>query len=325
MSPIRIANTFALVDADSEEARAFTTYLGYWDSLARVITTLYGEDYERGLVAELRSRKAFRGLNSSQFRGDREQLRALLLNAWNSELGLHLVDDDDPRLMAQNQWNNVYAYYASGRAALAWLLVRDSIAPRRHRRLLDAMSMQVQTALYPEPWSCRCTACTPLAHAGFATPPPDVHNLETAADCHGGVAKLLKTTRQKRIDELKLQHLADNKLRRAPSGLALRLDRSMVPTTVFDFMWRSRTRANYGDPSMFYVGTLDESRSRAYVHAVRVATGATMLLMEAFIAERARDTLVDAAMHFIARDRARVTEHVLAKRLRILGLFAPSI
>jgi len=47
----------------------------------------------------------------------------------NSELGLWFVGDD-VRLIAQNQWNKVFAYYATA-APLAWLLVRDGHAPTR--------------------------------------------------------------------------------------------------------------------------------------------------------------------------------------------------
>jgi hypothetical protein len=62
-----------------------------------------------------------------------------LLNGWNSQLGLQFVDDD-VRLVAQNQWNNVFACYVTDRAALAWLVVRDGDAPREHWALLRSLS-----------------------------------------------------------------------------------------------------------------------------------------------------------------------------------------
>ncbi len=91
---------------------------------------------------------------------------------------------------------------------------------------------------------------------------------------------------------------------------------------MFDFMWRSRTRANYGDPSMFYIGTLDSERSKQYVRWVRTFTDATMLLFEALVAQKARNTLVEAAVHYISRDRAKITDLLLGRRLRTLGLLA---
>lgn len=85
-------------------------------------------------------------------------------------------------------------------------------------------------------------------------------------------------------------------------------------------MWRSRTRANYGDPSMFYMGTLSEDRSLEYVSAVRTVTSATMLLFEAFVGQKAKATLIDAATHYISHDRTKITDVVLGARLRALGL-----
>jgi hypothetical protein len=317
--PFQKADVFAFIDSDSPEAKQFTTYLGYWDCLARTVTETYG-DYHMGVVAELRSRKKFRALTATKCSVDEDLLRKLLLGAWNSELGLYLVDQDDPRLTTQNQWNNVYAYYATGRAALAWLLVRTGAAPERHRALLRAMSTEVhQSVLFPRPWSLTCTSLAP-SFAGFATPPEQVSNLAFRAGCFDMAAKALKTTREKRISELKKVEVAKAKLKRAPNGLAARLDGRTEPTSVFDFLWRSRTRANYGDASMFYMGTLDDARSKQYLYSVRTFTDATMLVLEGLIAQRAKHVLAEAAVHYISRDRSKLTDRVLGKRLRALGL-----
>jgi hypothetical protein len=123
-SPLASGDPFSFVDADTDEARTFTTYMGYWDGLARVITSTYGTAVHAPLVAELRGRKPFRSLQGSRFSGDNDVVRQLLLNAWNSELGLYLVDDNDIRLMAQNQWNNVFAYYATAASVGACTGVR---------------------------------------------------------------------------------------------------------------------------------------------------------------------------------------------------------
>lgn len=97
---------------------------------------------------------------------------------------------------------------------------------------------------------------------------------------------LLRTTRKRgvdqRVEELK-HHL---KLRRTPNGERKRQDQKLQATTIFDFAWRMRARSNYGDPAMFYVGSLGFERARSYAAAVRTWTHATMLLFEALIAQR---------------------------------------
>lgn len=124
----------------------------------------------------------------------------------------------------------------------------------------------------------------------------------------------------KRVSELVAEISASRRLVRAPRGESARVDGSLECTSVFEFLWRPRTRANYGNPSMFYIGTPDLARSQNYMTAVRTFTAATMLLFEALIAQRARKALVDAAVHYISRDRTKITDVVLGARLRALGL-----
>jgi hypothetical protein len=55
-------DVYSLVDADSEDARTFTTYLGYCVCLAEHIQQRYGDAAAPALLAELHSRPAFRRL-----------------------------------------------------------------------------------------------------------------------------------------------------------------------------------------------------------------------------------------------------------------------
>lgn len=311
-------DTWGFVDADSPEEKQFVTYLHYWEGLARITSDNYGTQPGRAIKARFeedgsRVAKKFRALTSKRFSGDEELLRQLLLNSWNSELGLHLVDEDDPRVMPQNQWNNVFAYYASGRAALAWLVARDGAAPQSHRALLDALATQAAAgvSLLLPPWNLCCASHGQLDFHGFLTAPRAVSNLATGADPYDITAKLLKTTREKRITE----RVKQDHPQRSPKGYKAKVDQSIPPTTVFDFMWRSRTRANYGDPSMFYVGTLNHDRAKRYLLAVRSVNHATMALFELLVAQRARAVLLDAAGHFISRDRTSITDRTVAARL----------
>lgn len=50
---------FALLDSDSDEARTFTTYLGYCVALAEHIQENYGDDIAPGVLAELQGRRSF--------------------------------------------------------------------------------------------------------------------------------------------------------------------------------------------------------------------------------------------------------------------------
>jgi hypothetical protein len=246
-----------------------------------------------------------------------------MLNGWAQELALYAVDDDDPRLMLHNLWNNVSAYYAMSSSARTWLLVRDGQAPSTHRGLLRALAAQVTNSFYfPIPWGLACTAERPCTFGGFPRTPGEAHNLEAAPDPLDITAKALKTTRRKEVERLLDIKKDELRVVRAPNGLRADVDARLEATTVFDYMWRNRTRSNYGDPSMFYVGSLSEDRSQRYVHAIRTVTSATMLVFESLVAQRAPQLLVDTAVHFMSRDRSQISDLVLGERLRALELLA---
>lgn len=73
-------DSYALLDSDSDEARGFTTYLGYWDCLDRAITREYGTDPLPVSVADLAGRPEFEKLAHRRYAGSPRDLQALLLN-----------------------------------------------------------------------------------------------------------------------------------------------------------------------------------------------------------------------------------------------------
>lgn len=312
---------YSMLDADSDEARTFTTYLGYWVCLAERIQASYGDDPASSLLAELRSGKSFRSLSGQGRAANPVEVRSLLLNGWASELRLNLIGLDDPaRLAVANHGAPVDAYYASSRHASAYLAHGD--VPVTHRGLLNAMSSLVAgRRLLPSPWDLTCSAVTPqLVYGGLAAVPGPCSNLATSVPWDARAAMLLRTTRGREVEKKVDQMKQKGKLRRAPNGEKQRQDQSLLPTTVFDFAWRMRARSNYGDPAMFYVGALGRERTQGYAAAIRTWTAATMFLFEALIAQRSKSILSDAAIHFISRDRSNLAEQLIVPRLRTLGL-----
>ncbi|HWF20817.1 MAG TPA: hypothetical protein VG226_01620 [Acidimicrobiales bacterium] len=175
--------------------------------------------------------------------------------------------------------------------------------------------------LFPAPWNFTCIKVSePPEWFGFPRPPEVVSNLSSNYDCYDMVAKALRTSRLKRLRDLVEAEKGVLKVKRAPNGTLQRIDEGSVPTTVFDVLWRSRTRSSYGNPSMFYVGTLDPFRARAMTRSVKTMVEATMLLFEACVAQRSREALAAAAVHYVSRDQTGITEQTLLPRVRALGL-----
>jgi hypothetical protein len=314
-------DVYALTDADTDEAHTFTTYSGYWLALVEHVEQEFGVFPYPELLVDL-ERRGLSNLASKQATCNEQQLRSLLLNAWSSELAMYDVELDNPRLWLSNQWAQVKAYYASTRMAGAWLLARDGTTPENHAGLLRAVSTQVTAQrLYPSPWSLCCTRRYPTAeYTGFSRAPEWVSPLTAVADRHDRTGMMLRTTRERDIERLVELLKKKRHLGRAPNGESARQDKRLVATTVFDFASRMRHRSNYGDPAMFYVGTLTADRAREYAAAIRTFTGATMFLFEALVSQKSKAVVADAAVHFTSRDRSQLADQVIVPRLKVLGL-----
>ncbi len=320
----RHVDVFAFLDADSDEAKAFTTYAGYVDAFSELIIERYGvADPYPAIVGALDRKGRLTRLAGKPYTGAADPVGSLLINAWLSELHLHLVDSTEAGVVRiANHAAPVHAYYATTRAASAWLHVLNSAVPSTHAGCLDQIGQLVSSggALYPDPWILACTALRPApAYAGFSTPPQPCSNLGTSTPATDRLAMCLRTTRERQIAALVAETRRQLRRTRAPNGEAARRDRSLRPTTIFDFLWRIRTRSNYGNPAMFYMGALTDAQVLGYLRAMKVITATTMFLFEAMIAKRAPAVLADAADHFIARDRSGLTDQVLVPRLAAVG------
>jgi hypothetical protein len=216
----------------------------------------------------------------------------------------------------------VKSYYATSRAGTAWLLARNGNAPENHTKLLRAISADISgMQLYPNPWALCCSARYPSpTYDGFPAQPGWISSLAADADPHDRTAMMLRTTREREVERLVDAVKKRKRRKKAPEGEQQRQDDGLAATTIVDFAWRMRTRSNYGDPAMFYVGTLTPDRAREYAEAIRTFTSATMFLFEAMVSQKARKLVVETAVHFTSRDRARIADQVLVPRLQALGL-----
>jgi hypothetical protein len=82
----RHVDVFAFLDADSPEAKAFTTNAGYLEAIAELITTTYGRyDPYPALLGALDHHGRLTRLRSRPYRGEAAPVASLLINAWLSE------------------------------------------------------------------------------------------------------------------------------------------------------------------------------------------------------------------------------------------------
>jgi hypothetical protein len=234
-----------------------------------------------------------------------------------------LYDEEANALMPYSAW---YAVHHVGRAFAA--ASRQTVA-RDHVALLRALATTVvKRDLLPFPWGAWCGGCPELGthHYGGLTTTNSVHVLSRPSPdtVEDRLAMVLRTTRHKNQD------IAFDGLRRrnvAPGRGRRNLDRQekenygakSPPTTIFDFLYRLRTRASYGEADLFVLGSRDEDDARQLAVALAVVCDATVAALEALIASYTGPaTVAEAAEAYAARTRSTlVRTRAEAWRIRV--------
>ena len=317
-------DVWAFVDLDTEEARTFRTYLGYWNAIDDLVVQTYGVDPIDGIHRALRGDRTFQRSASRPFNGDTSTLRARLVNSWQHEQQLYLVSHDNPGILrVVNHGVPVPAYYSVAQSLSAWSVVRTNTEPSGHRAVLRGISQQIDASpgLYPVPWNLRCTRVQDSRrYEGFPADPQRCSNLSVEAPPLDRVAQCLHTTRRRSVERSLDEAKRRERRQRARRGERSQIDQQLLATTVFDFLLRSRTRSSYGDPGMYYMGQLGDADVVQFARSVRRVTGATAFLLLALIAQRVPELVADTASHFISRDRSGITDEMLVPRLVQLGM-----
>lgn len=283
---------------EEERSRRFTVHKNYLGSLTLFLDLLYGRDetFLAGLLQAQRQLAPFRRLARRGLESESE-LRRLLGISWASELQLRLgTYGGGAFLRYSNAWAPVQAYYAVYMSAHAWLLTigMGGLVDDHTRTLRTIVSHSVQRGLLPHPWTVTCGGCPELGERRIqglpanADPDQHVELLATPAlgDVYPRLAKMLETTRDLRLQRLRREWLRANGRQRMPAAAKRAAAERLHPTTLFDYLWRLRIRANYGDASAFLMSGVDERDHDVFYRGLVRITDATCLLFESLIAAR---------------------------------------
>jgi len=285
--------------SDEEDARIkrFTVHRNYLGSIELFLAVLYGtgRDQAANLVTAQRALPAFQRIQRRATADERE-LRRLLGISWASELQLRLANiGGDVFLRYSNAWTPVQAYYAVYMSIHAWLSTAGMGHIDDHTGTLRAAVRHlVEARLLPHPWDVNCSGSPELGERAIAGAPAnaniDAHfeNLSAPSlgDFYPRLAKMLETTRDNRLQRNRREWLAQHKRKAMKKEEKRSLAASLHATTLFDYLWRLRIRANYGDVSTFLMSGV-EDRSHGAFHAGLVSlTAGTCLLLQSLIVAR---------------------------------------
>jgi hypothetical protein len=285
-------------EEEEERSRRFTVHKNYLGSLTLLLGLLYGRDDAllEGLVQAQQRLPAFRRVAYRRLTSESE-LRRLLSIAWASELQLRLASyGGGAFLRYSNAWTPVQAYYSVYMSVHAWLLTigMSGLVDDHTRTLRTIVSHSVQRGLLPHPWTVTCEGCPELGERRIIGLPANANadqHVELLAtpvlsDVYPRLAKMLETTRDLRLQRLRREWLRANGRQRMPAAAKRAAGERLHATTLFDYLWRLRIRANYGDVSAFLMSSVDERDHEVFHGGLVRLTEASCLLFESLIATR---------------------------------------
>ena len=244
---------------EQEQERAFRTFRNYLRAWVLAIEDEVGEiSDETAYLSTLASLPKIQAVQRKKI-GYLELQSDYVRGALNLKAMQAVPLSDYPQLAPSlAMWLPVQAYYSIHGLGLATLVALGSPAPQTHKKFRRMMSESVILARIPGVLGARATwsgqkdmAFGPLrvdhglvkAQSNLATP--------SGTNTKLLVAKSLATTRQQDHD-LDLASARERLGRkRLNSDTREIVKGNLHPTSVVDFLWRLRVRANYGDPDMY--------------------------------------------------------------------------
>lgn len=245
------------------------------------------------LSQEQQELPAFQKINRKQI-PDPGLLTKYLYLSWVSEIQLRLGVLTEPLMLRYtNCWAPVHAYYAVSMLAQAWFLcMGEDPAPDNHTDTLRMISNQLkQRILLPQPWNVLCSGCPQTKEVEYDNLPDSAESnrhiemlsAPTVDDFWPRYCTMLRTTREKRLEknlnEWKRRNNRKNMYRREKSAVASKV----VPTTLFDFLWRLRIRVNYRDVTTFLMPAVSSQWHQEFSCGLLTVTNLTCIFLNNLI------------------------------------------
>lgn len=296
----------------------FQAYCNYLRALAGDIQERYGAGAPARLSGVHAGVLAHPAVHRVQRRklpeADYAELETALRKGWAFLRRVHheiadpdLYDEEANALLPYSAW---YAVHHVGRAFA--IAARHAPATDHTGLLHDLGRTVVLRGLLPAPWHMWCEGCPQTKAAlikGTTVGPRAVHVLSrpSSESIEARIGLLLKTTREKELERIfreRRQHKVQTgrKRRNLSDDDKNQIAGRIPPTTIFDFLYRLRTRASYGEADLFVLGSRDVDEARRLAIALAIVCDATVAALEALaVAYAGPEPIAQAASRYAAR------------------------
>lgn len=273
-----------------DQQNRFAVYYHYLISLSKHLEAKGHLDVER--FSNLARTNAFQKVQGRKD-PDLAKTGRLLRNAWFTETQIWMAAQSSDYLSYANHWLGIQAYYSVYLGLRALFVSMKEEVGSTHSQNLKAIAKLIEhrPLLFPEPWRVLCEG-NPESKPGFKNLPSGTKvNREISALSNPGripfydyFGKFLSTTRRKAIERKCEEWKAQNKRKRVSSKFKKETIDKMVPTSLFDCLFRLRVRSNYEDADSFLLAAENDEAAKEFNHSFRAVVWHTLFLLEMLIA-----------------------------------------
>lgn len=275
----------------SENTQRYWVYSNYIVSISRLIAQAYPAD--SALAGQITASKGFQKL-SRKGEINRDEIAVLLRHSWFTELLLSEAQKSKDLLIYANPWSMVQSYYAIYPGVRAYFAALNRPVKKTHQTTLGTICSDLTSYKnrFPQPW--RTVFADDPAEDSIKLvngPARLTLNLRNplaslpGSDPWQFYGLLLRTTRARQVKKSISDWKRTNGRKRIYQREREQLIASLRPTTMFDFLYRLRTRSNYQDIDSFAFSDVTTSDAVDLQQAICHVVYATLFVFESMIAK----------------------------------------
>jgi len=238
---------------------SYTSIRNYIECLGGFFASEYRDT--EAVLSEVAAGRSFRRIQAGKCT-DVGEVARLLRHSWLAEIQLAARRDEPTTFRYTDCWAPTYVYYAVCLSARAMFGSRGFWLGEAHRPALNALANDIKARrdLFPQPFRTYCTwdkltsACITLHHPESCRI-ERINSLSNASldTFWSRFAMLLKTTHAEKLKRVEDEWKRRNGRQRMPNQQKAEVVKGVPPTTLFDFLYRLRIRANYQEVDSFLV------------------------------------------------------------------------
>lgn len=298
----------------------YWAYARYLIAFSRLLSQECQSENLFGLIIAKSS--GFQKLSQPATTIDHNTLSQALRHAWFTELLLTEKMKYQDLLPFAIPWSMVETYYAVHAGLRSYFIATGRTDIMSHESALQTISSDIcnYKNRFPSPWNCVLAGdvkVSPLYVRNITNPitlqnplySPYNHDLWQ----HYGL--FLKTTRQRQIERRLQIWKKQNHVSRVSSVQRHQIVQTILPTTIFNALYRIRSRANYQDIDSFTFCNATKFDFAELQDAMIQIVYWTLFTLEMMIARIIRKKVFEATMHeFIHTNLGQAAGNTIVKR-----------